>query len=112
LSLITVFLDSSSADGKYQNKVSSLLSSHRLLHHYSVALHFSFFPFENMELNYLESIGLLVSMTTLYLGLWTFSDSAAADGTPGSFVVTILILTVNGAWLLCVIAVLLAAFGL
>jgi hypothetical protein len=63
-----------------------------------------------MELNYLESIGLLVSMTTLYLGLWTFSDTAAAEGTTGSFIVTILIFIVNCVWVLCVLSVLLVAF--
>ena len=66
--MIIVFLDSTTSDGNYQQGLAALL-----VFFCSTALHFACLPYDVKELNYLEGVGLVVSMTTLYLGLWTFS---------------------------------------
>jgi hypothetical protein len=48
----------------------------------------------------------MVSMMTLYLGVWTFSASGASQ-----IFISILIFILNGVWLLCVSAVIFASFG-
>ncbi len=65
-----------------------------------------FSPYQDTALNYLEGLGLMVSMMTLYLGIWTFSASGASQ-----IFISVLIIILNGVWLLCVSGVLFASFG-
>jgi hypothetical protein len=102
LSVIIVFLDSSTSDGNYQQGLAALL-----VFMSSTALHFAFLPYEVKELNYLEGLGLIVCMLTLYLGLWTFSITWAVS----SIIVSVIIFIINSIWLLCVMVVLSTAFG-
>jgi hypothetical protein len=102
LSVIIVFLDSSTSDGNYQQGLAALL-----VFLCSTALHFACLPYEVKELNYLEGVGLVVSMMTLYLGLWTFTTT----WTWSSIIVSVLIFLINIIWLLCVLVVLSSAFG-
>ncbi len=102
LSVIIVFLDSSSIDGNYQQGLAALL-----VFLCSTGLHFISLPYVSEELNYLEGVGLIVSMMTLYLGLWTFSISSDA----ASVIASVLIFSINGVWILCVLAVLFTSFG-
>ena len=48
----------------------------------------------------------MVSMMTLYLGVWTFSASGASQ-----IFISVLIFMINGVWLLCVTGILFASFG-
>ena len=102
LSVIIVFLDSTTSDGNYQQGLAALL-----VFLTSTALHFACLPYEVKELNYLEGGGLVVSMMTLYLGLWTFSITWALS----SIIISVLIFLINIIWLLCVLAVLSSSFG-
>jgi hypothetical protein len=54
-------------------------------------------PFEGDELNGVESMGLVVSVVSLYLGLWTFygKESYMIDT-----IITVLIFGINGCWFL------------
>ena len=63
-------------------------------------------PYQDTALNYLEGLGLMVSMMTLYLGVWTFSASGASQ-----IFISILIFILNGVWLLCVTGIVFASFG-
>ena len=63
-------------------------------------------PYQDTALNYLEGLGLMVSMMTLYLGVWTFSASGASQ-----IFISILIFILNGIWLLCVTGIVFASFG-
>jgi hypothetical protein len=101
LSVIIVFLDSSTTDGNYQQGLAALL-----VFLCSNGLHFFFQPYANEELNYLEGLGLIVSMMTLYLGLWTFaitSDFAVN-------LASVFIFIINGSWLFCVMAIFFSSF--
>ncbi len=89
-------------DGNYQQGLSALL-----VFLCSTALHFTFLPYEVKELNYLEGVGLVVSMMTLYLGLWTFSISWSLS----SVLVSALIFIINSLWILCVMIVISSSFG-
>jgi hypothetical protein len=59
-------------------------------------MHLQYLPYADNNLNRIEGFGLIVSTTTLYLGLWTFSKSIS-DGS--QMFVTIIVLTVNIMWL-------------
>ncbi len=63
-------------------------------------------PYQDTALNYLEGLGLMVSMMSLYLGVWTFSASGASQ-----IFISVLIFILNGIWLLCVAGILFASFG-
>ena len=54
-------------------------------------------PYEGADLNGVESMGLVVSVMSLYLGLWTFygKESYVIDTT-----VTVLVFGINGCWFL------------
>ncbi len=100
--MIIVFLDSSTTSGNSQQGLAALL-----VFLCSTGLHFMFQPYDDIELNYLEGLGLVVSMLTLYLGLWTFSITNNA----ASILVSVLIYIINGIWLLCVSIVIFSSFG-
>lgn len=102
LSVIIVFLDSSSLDGNYQQGLAALL-----VFLCSTGLHFMYLPYVDQELNYLEALGLIVSMMTLYLGLWTFTITSDVSIVTAS----VLIFIINIMWLLCVMGVLFSSFG-
>jgi hypothetical protein len=102
LSVIIVFLDSSSLDGNYQQGLAALL-----VFLCSTGLHFCYLPYTDKELNYLEALGLIVSMMTLYFGLWTFTITSDISIIAAS----VLIFIINIIWLLCVMGVLFSSVG-
>lgn len=102
LSVIIVFFDSTTSDGNYQQGLAALL-----VFLTSTAFHFACLPYEVKELNYLEGLGLVVSMMTLYLGLWTFTIT----WTWPSIIVSVLIFLINIIWLLAVLVVLSSSFA-
>jgi hypothetical protein len=55
-------------------------------------------PFEGDDLNGVESMGLVVSVVSLYLGLWTFYGSK--DNDVVDTIITVLIFGINGCWFL------------
>jgi hypothetical protein len=57
-------------------------------------------PFEGDDLNGVESMGLVVSVMSLYLGLWTFygKENYVVDT-----IVTVLVFGINGCWFLYII---------
>ncbi len=63
-------------------------------------------PYQDTALNYLEGLGLMVSMMTLYFGVWTFSASGVSQ-----IFISIVIFILNGVWLLCVTGIVFASFG-
>ncbi len=58
-------------------------------------------PYEGADLNGVESMGLVVSVISLYLGLWTFygKENYVIDIT-----VTVLVFGINGCWFLYILA--------
>ena len=101
LSVIIVFLDSSTTDGCYQQGLAALL-----VFLCSTGIHAIFHPYVNQEVNHLETVGLVVSMMTLYLGLWTFSITSQFS----VIFASILIFIINGIWCLCIMGVLFSSF--
>ena len=101
LSIVIVFFDSSTTDGNYQQGLAALL-----VFLCSTALHVYFLPYDDKDLNYLEGLGLVVSMLTLYCGLWTFAGSDVR-----TTVASVFIFIINGIWLLCVFTVLSSSYG-
>ena len=57
-------------------------------------------PYEGADLNGVESMGLVVSVMSLYLGLWTFygKENYVIDTT-----VTVLVFGINGCWFLYIL---------
>ena len=100
LSAIIVFLNYSD-EAPYQQGLAALF-----VFIVCGTLHVMLSPYQDTALNYLEGLGLMVSMMTLYLGVWTFSASGASQ-----IFISILIFILNGIWLLCVTGILFASFG-
>jgi hypothetical protein len=105
LSVIIVFLDSTSLDGNYQQGLAALL-----VFLCFTGLHFIYFPYIDKELNYLEAQGLIVSMMTLYLGLWTFSITNDVSNDIRIITASVLIFFINFVWIFCVFGVILSSF--
>ena len=91
LSCVVIFLDFSDSDASYEQGLTA-----SFLFIISLVMHVHYLPYADNNLNRIEGFGLIVSTTTLYLGLWTFSKSIS-DGS--QMFVTIIVLTVNIMWL-------------
>ncbi len=59
-------------------------------------MHVYYLPYSDDTLNRIEGFGLIVSTTTLYLGLWTFSKSMS---TVSQMFVTVSVMAINTLWL-------------
>ena len=57
-------------------------------------------PYQVDSLNRLETLGILVSMLILYLGIWTLTVSADVQK-----ILTVLIFLMNGVWILSILAI-------
>jgi hypothetical protein len=88
LSAIIVFI-SVNPDAPYQQGLAALA-----VFIFCISIHLAYSPYENPELNSLEGLGLFASLSTLYLGIWTFSLEGI-----GKMMVSVLIIIINGLWL-------------
>ena len=87
LVLLTVFLSSSSS---YTQGLTALLIMFAAL-----CINLFFNPYEDHKLNNLESSGLVCSVLTIYLGLWTFEEN---NNLMISWIVTVLVVGMNTVW--------------
>ena len=104
LSVVSVFLAiSSSTDAAlYRQGMAALLIMGT-----SLCVHLSSYPYENLDINRLEGLGLTVSALTLYGGMLTF------DTVPNGYVqnfVSIAVVLMNLVWLFCVLRIMYSGF--
>ncbi len=66
----------------------------------SLCLHLIRHPYDNPQVNFIESLGLMVSGTSIMLGLWTFSSKATAWT---QVVVTVAVVAINALWVVFVL---------
>ena len=96
ISLVYVFLASSSVEGKYRQGLAALL-----VFMVAFVIQQIYRPYRDDDINFTESLGLLVSATTFYAGLWTFADNSGKETQDGENVklgVTIFIIAINLIW--------------
>ncbi len=86
-----IFLDFSDSDASYEQGLAA-----SILFIISLVMHLHYLPYADNTLNRIEGFGLIVSTTTLYLGLWTFSKTMSSGS---QLFVTIIVLLVNIMWL-------------
>ena len=88
--LLIIFLDFSDSDANYKQGLAALF-----LLITSLVMHVHYVPYADNNLNRIEGFGLVVSTSTLYLGLWTFSKNMSEAS---QMFVTVSVLTINIMW--------------
>jgi hypothetical protein len=90
LSCVVIFLDFSDSDANYKQGLAALF-----LLIISLVMNVHYLPYVDDNLNRIEGLGLVVSTSTLYLGLWTFSKTISESS---QMFVTVSVLTINILW--------------